>query len=75
MKSLHVIVIIIKAHLKIDNCNIEEFEDAKGVIKIRKSKKDKTEDWLQPRTKRQITIYKTKDRVTQTSLKTGGEPM
>jgi hypothetical protein len=42
MKSLHVIVIIIKAHLKIDNCNIEEFEDAKGVIKIRKSKKDKT---------------------------------
>ena len=50
MKSLHVIVIIIKAHLKIDNCNIEEFEDAKGVIKIRKSKKDKTEDWPQQRT-------------------------
>ena len=74
MKSLHVIVIIIKAHLKIDNCNIEEFEDAKGVIKIRKSK-DKTADWPQQRTKGQITIYKTKDRVTQTSLKTGGEPM
>ena len=35
MKSLHVIVIIIKAHLKIVNYNIEEFEDAKGVIKIK----------------------------------------
>ena len=45
----------------------EEFEDTKGVIRIRISKKNK-----QRSTKH---AYKTKDRVTRTLLKTGGELM
>ena len=55
------------------------FEDTKGVIRIRKSKKNRqrngqnkkkykrTHNYLQNIT------YKTKDRVTRTPLKTGGE--
>ena len=56
---------------------IEEFEDTKGVIRIRKSKKDRQHNG-QKRDKRtnndlQNTTQKTKDRVTTTPLKTGGE--
>jgi hypothetical protein len=36
---------------------LTEFEDTKGVIKIRKWKKDKTTQW--PKEKGQPTIYKT----------------
>ena len=43
----------------------EEFEDTKGVIRIRISKKNR-----QRSTKH---TYKAKDRVTRTPLKTGGE--
>jgi hypothetical protein len=37
----------------------EEFEDTKGVIRIRKSKKDKQHNDKKKRTKGQTTIYKT----------------
>ena len=57
--------------------NQEEFEDTKGVIRIRISKK-KTTQWPKEngqKDKQRSTkhIYKTKDRVTRTPLKTGGE--
>ena len=56
----------------------EEFDDTKRVFRICKSKKDrqlngqkkKGQNDIQRSTKQ---IYKTKDRVTQTPLKTGGE--
>ena len=48
---------------------LEEFEDTKGVIRICKSKNDRRN-----RTKNlQSNTHKTKDRVTQTPLKTEGE--
>ena len=37
----------------------EEFEDTKGVIRTRKSKKDRQYTGQKRRTKRQTTIYKT----------------
>ena len=37
----------------------EEFEDTKGVIRIRKSKKDRQHNAKRKRTKGQTTIYKT----------------
>ena len=48
----------------------EEFENTKGVIIIRKSKKD---DVQKKKDKQRSTkhTHKTKDRVAQTSLKTG----
>ena len=56
---------------------LEEFEDIKGVIKIRKSKKrpcngqkKKVQKDKQRSTKH---AYKTKDRITQNPLKTGSE--
>ena len=57
---------------------IEEFEDTKGVIWIRISKKDRQHSGHQKKYKRQATVYKkhihqTKDRVTRTTLKTGDE--
>ena len=50
----------------------EEFEDTKGVIRIRKSKdkQDKGQNDKQRSTKH---THKTKDRVTRTPLKPGGE--
>jgi hypothetical protein len=64
----------------------EEFEDTKGVIRIRISKKnqnpyikeEQTTKWSKEkvqRNKQRCTkhTYKTKDRVTRTPLKTGGE--
>ena len=58
----------------------EEFEDTKGLIRIRKSKKNRQHNGQRKMTNGQTTIYKTlhiktKDRVTRTSLKTGGELM
>jgi len=37
----------------------EEFEDTKGVIRIRKSKQDRQHNGKKKRTKGQTTIYKT----------------
>jgi hypothetical protein len=37
----------------------EEFEDTKGVIRIRKSQKDRQNNGQKKRTKEQTTIYKT----------------
>jgi hypothetical protein len=56
----------------------EEYEDTKGVIRISKSKKNRQHNGQRKMTNGQTTIYKTlhiktKDRVTRTSLKTGGE--
>ena len=56
----------------------EEFEDTKGVIKIRKSKKDRQHNGQKKRNRRtnndlQNTTHKTKDRVTRTPLSTGCE--
>ena len=56
----------------------EEFEDTKGVTRIRKSMKDRQTQWPKEkgqRDKQHSTkhIHKTKDRVTRTPLKTGGE--
>ena len=53
---------IFNVHIKFKQ---EEFGDNKGVIRIRKSKNDR-----QRPTKH---TYKTKDRVTRTPLKTGGD--
>ena len=54
----------------------EEFEDTKGVIRIRKSKKDRQHNGQKKiyKTKRSTAhTHKTNDRVTRTPLKTGGE--
>ena len=55
----------------------KEFKDIKGVIRIRKSKKDRRNDQMKKdkRTNNDLqnTTHKTKDRVTRTPLKTGGE--
>ena len=55
---------------------IEEFEDTKGVIRIRKSKKGRQHNGQKKKDKRtnndlQNIAHKTKDRVTRTPLKTG----
>jgi hypothetical protein len=57
----------------------EEFEETKGVIRIRKSRKDRQHSGLSKEDKRtnndlQNTTQKTKDRVTRTPLKLGGAP-
>jgi KaiC/GvpD/RAD55 family RecA-like ATPase len=56
----------------------EEFEDAKGVIRIRKLKKDRQRNGNVQKKKDKRTnndlkkhTHKTKDRVTRTQLKTG----
>ena len=62
--------------LNTNTCLIqEEFEDTKGVIRICKSKKDRQHNDQKKKYKQRSTklTYKTKDRVTQTPLKTGGE--
>ena len=53
----------------------EEFEDTKGVIRIRKSKKNRQHNGQKKKCKERSTKHrhKTKDRVTRTPLKTGGE--
>jgi len=56
----------------------EELEATNGVIRIRKFKKDRKHNGQKKKEKRtnndlQHITYKTKDRVTRTSLKTGGE--
>jgi hypothetical protein len=55
---------------------LEEFEDTKGVIIIRISKKNRQHNGQKVQKDKQRSTkhtYKTKDRVTRTSLKTGGE--
>ena len=49
----------------------EEFEDTKAVIRIRISKK--TTHWQKKVQKKNNDLHKTKDRVTRTPFKTGGE--
>ena len=56
----------------------EDFEDTKGVLSIRKSKKDTQHNGQKKKYKRtnndlQNIHIKTKDRVTRTPLKIGGE--
>jgi hypothetical protein len=55
----------------------EEFEDTKGVIRIRKSEKNRQHNDQKKKNKELSTkhTHKTKDRVTRTPLKTGGELM
>ena len=50
----------------------EEFEDTKGAIRIRISK-NRQHNVQQDKQRSTKHTYKTKDRVTRTSLKTGGE--
>ena len=54
---------------------VKEFEDTKGVISIPKSKKDRQHDGQKKKDKQQSTkhTHKTKDQVTRTPLKIGGE--
>ena len=56
----------------------EEFEDTKGVIRIRKSKNrqhnDKKKKVLTDKQRSTKHTHKTKDRVARTPLKTGGQP-
>ena len=51
------------------------FEDSKGVIRIRKSSKNRQHNGQKKKDKQRSTrhAHKTKDRVTQTPLKFGGE--
>jgi hypothetical protein len=53
----------------------EEFEDTKGVIRIRISKNNRQRNGQKKKYKQRSTkhTHKTKDRVTRTPLKTGGE--
>ena len=53
----------------------EEFEDTKGVIRIRKSKTDRQHNGQKKRDKQRPTKHThiTEDRVTRTLLKPGGE--
>ena len=64
-------------HFTKERWDYEEFEDTKGVIKIRKSKDRQHNGQLKKEKKTnndlQNITQKTKDRVTQTPLKTGGE--
>jgi hypothetical protein len=55
--------------------DIEESEDTKGAIRIRISKKNRQHNGQNKKDKNRSTehTYKTKDRVTRTPLKTGGE--
>ena len=52
----------------------EEFEDTEGVIRIRKSKENRQHNGQKKKDKQRSTkhTHKTKDRVTRTTLKTGG---
>jgi hypothetical protein len=54
---------------------LEEFENTKGVIRIRKSKKDRQHNGQKKKNKQRSTkhSHKTKDRATQIPLKIGGE--
>ena len=55
----------------------EKFEDTKGIIRIRISKKNKQHNGQKKKYKGRFTkhTHRTKDRVTQTPLKTRGELM
>jgi hypothetical protein len=58
----------------------EEFEDTKGIIRIRKSKKDRQHNGQKIKNKGtnsdlQNIIHKTKNQVTRTPIKPGGELM
>ena len=50
----------------------EEFEDTKGVIRIRISKTIRQHNDQKDKQRSTKHIYKTKDRVNRTSLKSGG---
>jgi hypothetical protein len=52
----------------------EEFKDIKGVIRIRKSKKDRQHSAQKDKQRSTKHTHKSKYRVTRTPLKTGGEP-
>jgi hypothetical protein len=56
-------------------CIQEEFKDTKGVIRIHKSKNDRQHNDQKKKDKQRSTkhTHKTKERATQTSLKTGDE--
>ena len=51
----------------------EEFEDTRGVIRSRKSKKNRQRNGQKDKQRSTKHTHKTKDRVTRTSLNTGGE--
>ena len=56
------------------DCSKEEFEDTKGVIRIRKAKKDRQHNGQNKKDKQRSTkhTHKSKDRVTRKPLKTEG---
>ena len=61
---------------KLRSSFFSEFEDTKGIIRIRKSKKNRhngNKNKRRTNNDQQSTTQKTKDRVTRTPLKTGGE--
>jgi len=51
----------------------EEFEDTKGVFRIRKSTKNRQHNGQKDKQRSTKHTHKTKDRVTRTPLKPGGE--
>ena len=68
-------VVIAKLVITVQSCQqLKEFEDTKEVIRIRKSKKNRQHNDQEKKDKQWSTnhAHKTKDRVTQTPLKTGG---
>jgi hypothetical protein len=69
---------VLLVQMTIQKCFVsfeEEFEDTKEVIRIRKSKKNRQHNGQKKKGKQRSTkhTHKTKDRVTRTPLKTGGE--
>jgi len=52
---------------------LPEFEDTKGVIRIRVSKKNRQHNGQKEKVQKDKHTHKTKDRVTRTPLKIGGE--
>jgi len=72
----YIVVYLDNKHIEIIN-NLQEFEDTKGVIRTRNSKKDRLCNGQKKIDKRtnndlQNITQKTKDRVTRTPLKTKG---
>jgi hypothetical protein len=73
---LQTFLIKLKYSIACINSKLRRFEDTKGVIKIRKSKKDRQDNGQKKKDKKtnndQKHTHEIKGRVTRTPLKTGG---
>jgi len=72
--NIHINVLI---DFKLSSVTSEEFEDTEGIVRIRKSMKNRQHYGQKKRDKQRSTqhTHTTKDRVTRIPLKTGGELM